>query len=68
MANLSHINMIEYTEECGPHKIPKVVLYNKNKISPDQVIKKVAAEEYDENIVVMNKSQWIGVFKDGKEN
>ena len=68
MANLSHINMIEYTEECGPHKTPMVALYNKNKIPPEQVLKVVMAGEYDKNVVVMTQSQWIAVFKDGKEN
>lgn len=68
MANLSHINMIEYTEELGAYKRPMVALYNKNKIHSEQVLGAIAAGEYDENIVVMTRAQWIAVFKNGKEN
>ena len=65
--DLSHVMMFEFEEVCGPHRTPKVVLFNQNKISQDEALRFVDAGEYNENVVVLEKRQWIALFRDGKE-
>ena len=63
----SHIKMFEVVEVLGPYQRPKVVLFNKNKISYDEALQVVRADEYNENVLCMEKAQFIALFRDGKE-
>lgn len=68
MANLlSHISMIEYEEHLGPYAEPKIALFNNTKLTPDEAFSKVRAGEYDDNILVLYKSQWMALFKNEME-
>ena len=67
MADLSHIGMLEYEEHLGPYRMPKVALFNQNKLTADEAFRFVQAGEYNDNIVVLEKSQWIALFKNGME-
>lgn len=62
MLDLSHIKMLECVEELGPYRMPKVVLFNSSKLSPEEAFVKVQAGEYDDNIVVLEKRQWEALF------
>lgn len=63
----SHITMFECVEELGPYQMPKVVLFNKNKLTADEAFRFVRAGEYNDNIVVLEKRQWVALFKNGKD-
>lgn len=65
-ANLSHIGMIEYEENLGPYLMPKVALFNNTKLTPAEAFKFIRAGEYNDNIVILEKSQWIALFKNGE--
>ena len=65
--DLSHIKMFECVEELGPYQMPKVVLFNNNKLTADEAFRCVQAGEYNDNIVVLEKRQWIALFKNGEE-
>lgn len=65
--DLSHIRMLECEEQLGPYRMPKVVLFNQNKLTADEAFRFVQAGEYNDNIVVLEKRQWIALFRDGKE-
>ena len=65
---LPHISMIEYEEHLGPYVTPKVALFNNTKLTSDEAFSKVRAGEYNDNILVLYKSQWIALFNNGKEN
>lgn len=62
-SNLSHIGLLEYEEHLGPYVMPKVALYNKTKFSADAAFTKVRSGEYDDNIVILEKQQWLSLFK-----
>lgn len=65
--DLSHIMMLEYVEELGPYQSPKVALFNSNKLTADEAFRFVQAGKYNDNIVVLEKRQWISLFKNGVE-
>ncbi len=65
--NLSHIGMIEFEEHLGPYVMPKVALFNNTKLTADEAFAKIRAGDYNDNIVVLEKRQWIALFKNGKE-
>lgn len=65
--NLSHIGMIEFEERLGPYVRPKVALFNNTKLTADEAFAKIQAGEYNDNIIVLEKRQWIALFKNGKE-
>lgn len=65
--DLSHISMIEYEEHLGPYLTPKVALFNNTKLTADEAFRFVEAGEYNDNIVVLYKSQWLALFKNGVE-
>lgn len=64
---LSHIEMLECVEECGPYKRPRVVLFNKNNLTADEAFHFVRSGEYNDNVLILDKSQWISLFKNGVE-
>ena len=64
---LEQVKMFECTEVLGPYERPKVVLFNKNRISRDEALWCVRAGEYNENVVCLEKGQFLAVFRDGKE-
>ena len=63
--NLSHIMLLEVTEDYGPLQIPKVILFNENKLTEDEALRIVKAGEYNDNVLCIPKSQWLSLFKDG---
>lgn len=64
--NLSHIVVLETEKRLGAHHSEEVVLYNQNRITMEETIRLVRAGEYNDNILVIPKSQWISLFTDGK--
>ena len=67
MADLSHIKMFECEEHLGPYLRPKVVLFNSNRISLEEAFKYVRAGEFNENVLCLDKIQFISLFRDGKD-
>lgn len=65
--SLSHIGILECVEELGPYKMPKVVLFNKNKLTSDEAFHFVRSGEYNDNVLILNKSQWVSLFENGIE-
>lgn len=65
--DLSHIMMFEVEEVLGPYRSPKVVLYNKNKISQKDALYAVRAGEYNDNVLCLDKRQFVALFRDGKD-
>lgn len=61
---LSHIRMFETEEDLGFCRTRKVILYNQNKITEDEAFRHVQAEEYNDNIVVLNRRQFDALFLD----
>lgn len=59
--------MIEIDYQIGPHLMEKVVLFNKNRITLEEAIRVVKAGEYNDNVLVMPKKQFVSLFRDGKE-
>lgn len=68
MQNLGHISVIEFEEIYGKLKIEKVAIFNANKISEEEALKMIHLAEYNENILVMDKKQWINIFRNGTDN
>ena len=64
---LDHIKRIEYVEEIGPYQRPMVMLYNKNKVSRDEALYYAEAQQYNPNMLIMTKQQWVELFCDGHE-
>ena len=55
--------MIEIDYQIGPHLMEKVVLFNKNRITLEEAIRVVKAGEYNDNVLVMPKKQFVSLFK-----
>lgn len=66
--DLSHIKMFEVEEDYGSFTRPQVVLFNQNRISLEDAVRHVRAGEYNKNVLVLPKQQWISLFCDGKED
>lgn len=64
---LDHIMLIEFEEQCGPFREEKVLLYNENRISEAEALRVARTDEYNENVLIISKKQWISLFRDGKE-
>ena len=62
-----HIVLIEIEEQVGPCRMEKVVLFNSNKISTNEAARLARTGEYNDNVLVIPKSQWLALFRDGKE-
>ena len=67
-ADLSHIGLIEYDEHLGPYQMPKVALFNNTKLTADEAFEFIRAGEYNDNIVILEKRQWVALFKNGKDD
>ena len=65
--DLSHIGIIEYEEHNGPYRWPKVALFNNTKFTADEAFAQIRSGEYSDNIVIMEKRQWVELFKNGKD-
>lgn len=65
--DLSHIMLLEVVETVGPYSSEKVILFNQNKVTEKEALHAVKADEYNENVLVMTKRQWISLFRDGRE-
>lgn len=66
--DLSHIQMFEVEEDNGSFCRTLVVLFNQNHISLEDALRCVRAGEYNKNVLVLTKQQWISLFCDGKED
>ena len=66
--DLSHIKMFEVEEDCGSFRRPQIVLFNQNRISLEDALRHVRTGEYNKNVLVMPKQQWLSLFCDGKED
>lgn len=66
IASLPHVQLLEATEMIGPYKMEKIILFNCNQINQETAIRYVEAGEYNPNVVVLEKAQWITMFRDGK--
>ena len=64
---LEHIEVLEIEYQIGPHNMEKVALVNKNQITLEEAIRVVKAGEYNDNVLVMPKKQFVSLFRDGKE-
>lgn len=67
MNQLSHIMLFEVTHQIGPYEMEKVVLFNINKITQEEALRCVKAGEYNDNVLCIPKTQWISLFRDGKD-
>lgn len=65
---LSHVMLVEVEQELGPYRMDAVVLFNANRISQEEALKHVEAGEYNKNVLLLPKSQWISLFRDEKED
>lgn len=61
-AAMSHIKAFEIEKDLGFCRIRKVVLFNQKKISEDEALRHVQAEEYNDNVVVLENRQWVSLF------
>ena len=66
-SDLSHIMLMEVAHQIGSYTMDEVVLFNINKISKTDALRAVEGGTYNENVLCIPKSQWISLFKDGKE-
>lgn len=64
---LNHVMRIEFEEQTGPFREEKVLLYNENRITEAEALRVARADEYNENVLIIPKQQWISLFRDGKE-
>lgn len=62
--NLSHIMLLEIEEDYGSFRIPKVILFNRNKVSQEEALRLVRAGEYNDNVLCIPESQWRSLFQD----
>ena len=60
---LEQVKMFECVEEIGPYERPKVVLFNKSKISYDEALYCVRAGEYNPNVICLERDQFYAVFR-----
>ena len=58
---------IEFTESWGPIEQEMVALYNDNRISEEEALKVVKAGDYNDNVLVIPRRQWLSLFRNGKE-
>lgn len=65
--SLEHVMLIEFSREVGPYSTDAVALFNANRISEGEAMRCIEAGEYNDNVLCMPKSQWVSIFKDGKE-
>lgn len=66
--DLSHIMMFEVEEDYGSFQLPKIVLFNENRITQEDAMRLVRAGEYNDNVLVLPKKQWLSLFCNGKED
>lgn len=59
--------MLEYEETIGPYLMPKVALFNGSKLTADEAFRIISAGDYNDHIVILEKRQWISLFKNGNE-
>ena len=67
MKTKGHISIIEFSETYGSIEIEKVAIFNENMISEEEAIRLIHLAEYNPNILVMDKKQWVQIFCDGKD-
>ena len=65
--DLSHIMLIELEEHIGPYRRELVVLFNEKQISEKEAVRLAKADEYNVNVLVIPKKQWVSLFLNGKE-
>ena len=65
---VGNIHVIYFSECYGSVEIDKVAVFNANRISEDAALQMVKSGEYDSNVLVMDKKQWINIFCDGKDD
>lgn len=68
MKILGNINVVEFSESYGNIKFEKVAIFNANMISEDDALKMIKAGEYNANVLIMDKKQWINIFCNGKDD
>lgn len=65
---LSHVKLMDgLVWELGPYREERVALFNANRITADEAMWYVRSEEYNPNVLVIPKAQWISLFRDGRE-
>ena len=67
MADLSHIKRIDVVREPGPYKMDEVVLFNSNHITAKEAMWCARAEQYNPDVLVITKEQYIQLFRNGVE-
>ena len=58
---------IEFVESCGHIEQEMVALYNDNQISEKDALRVIKSGDYNDNVLVIPRRQWISLFRDGKE-
>lgn len=66
--SIENIMLVEYVEEIGPYKKDKVMHYNEKHITEEEAMRCLRAGEYNENIILITKNQWVSLFNSGKVN
>lgn len=63
---LEHLMFFEYEERYGPIRMEKVALFNANHLTTEEVTRIIRSGEYNCNLIIMSKDQWVQIFKNGK--
>ena len=60
--DLSHLALLDIEEDYRSFRIPKIVLFNENQVTQEEALRVVRAGEYNENVLVVPKRQWVSLF------
>lgn len=65
--DLSHLMLLDIDEDYGSVRASKVVLFNENRVTQEEAIRVVRAGEYNDNVLIIPKRQWISLFLNAEE-
>ena len=60
--DLSHLALLDIEEDYRSFRIPKIVLFNENQVTQEEALRVVRAGEYNDNVLVVPKRQWVSLF------
>lgn len=66
-SNFSHLQMINYNIQIGDNVVPKVAVFNCNKLPTGVAIKCIETDTYNKYLLTMTKEHFTALFLDDKE-
>lgn len=64
VAALPFVKLIELTHHIGPYELEEVALFNINHISEENAKDCIASGEYNQDVLIIPKAQWLALFRD----